>query len=362
MARLGLGKKWKCLLANELCQKKADAYRINHNPNGELVIDDVANLTTDHVPGQAALSWASFPCQDLSLAGNGKGLKGDRSGTFWPFWRLMSDLSDIGRPVPIIVLENVVGALSSNNGKDFKAIVDSLILKGYVFGPLVIDAVHFLPQSRPRLFIVAVKSDISFSTLVADKPNNYWHTKRILQAYTSLNEARRQYWLWWNLKAPKPITYDLSAVIEDKPEGVNWHTKDETQRLLDMMSEPNRRKVKEVQQQNKLVVGTVYKRTRAGDSGNRVQRAEVRFDQISGCLRTPAGGSSRQIVMLVNGKEIRTRLLSPREAARLMGLPDSYKLPERYNEAYHLAGDGLAVPVVSWLEEHLLSPLYSGIK
>jgi DNA (cytosine-5)-methyltransferase 1 len=134
MARLGLGKRWKCLLANELCQKKADAYRINHNPNGELIVDDVANLILDRVPDQATLSWASFPCQDLSLAGNGKGLKGNRSGTFWPFWNLMGDLSDAGRPVPIIVLENVVGALTSNKGTDFRAIVDALILKGYVFG------------------------------------------------------------------------------------------------------------------------------------------------------------------------------------------------------------------------------------
>ena len=362
MARLGLGKKWECLLANELCPKKALAYRINHKPNGELVIEDVAKLTTARLPGQAMLSWASFPCQDLSLAGNGKGLNGHRSGTFWPFWDLMADLSDEGRAVPIIVLENVIGALTSNGGKDFQAIVDALISKGYVFGPLVVDAVHFLPQSRPRLFIVAVKSNSNYSRLTAVNPVDPWHTKRIMQAYESLNKARKQYWIWWNLKVPKPITYDLSNVIEQNPRGVKWHTKAETQRLIDMMSESNRRKVAGVQGQNKLVVGTVYKRTRADDSGKRVQRAEVRFDQISGCLRTPAGGSSRQIVMLVNGKDIRTRLLSTREAARIMGLSDSYILPDRYNEAYHLVGDGLAVPVVSWLEAHLLKPLASEIK
>jgi DNA (cytosine-5)-methyltransferase 1 len=50
-------------------------------------------------------------------------------------------------------------------------------------------------------------------------------------------------------------------------------------------------------------------------------------------------------------------LLSPREAARLMGLPDDYMLPQNYNEAYHLAGDGVAVPVVRFLAEHILEPL-----
>jgi DNA (cytosine-5)-methyltransferase 1 len=227
---------------------------------------------------------------------------------------------------------------------------------------MVIDAVHFLPQSRPRLFIVAVKSDISYSKFSTDLPSDPWHTKRILHAYDSLNKARRQYWIWWKLKAPKPISYDLSTLVEQNPDGVRWHTTTETKKLLEMMSDANRRKVKDAQQKNKLIVGTVYKRTRPGNNGHRVQRAEVRFDQISGCLRTPAGGSSRQTVILVNGKDIKTRLLSPREAARLMGLPDSYKLPNRYNEAYHLAGDGLAVPVVSWLEKNLLFPLSSVIK
>jgi DNA (cytosine-5)-methyltransferase 1 len=88
-----------------------------------------------------------------------------------------------------------------------------------------------------------------------------------------------------------------------------------------------------------------------------MQRAEVRFDDLSGCLRTPVGGSSRQSIIIVEGKSVRSRLLSPREAARLMGLPDSYKLPQNYNEAYHLAGDGVVVPVVRFLAANILEPL-----
>ncbi|WP_310677938.1 DNA cytosine methyltransferase, partial [Burkholderia multivorans] len=59
----------------------------------------------------------------------------------------------------------------------------------------------------------------------------------------------------------------------------------------------------------------------------------------------------------IEGKRVRSRLLSPREAARLMGLPDTYQLPQNYNDAYHLAGDGVAVPVVRFLAEHVLEPL-----
>ena len=64
--------------------------------------------------------------------------------------------------------------------------------------------------------------------------------------------------------------------------------------------------------------------------------------------------------MIVEGDKVRSRLLAPREAARLMGLPDSYKLPENYNEAYHLVGDGVVVPVVRFLAAWILEPLLVG--
>jgi DNA (cytosine-5)-methyltransferase 1 len=105
------------------------------------------------------------------------------------------------------------------------------------------------------------------------------------------------------------------------------------------------------------LVGSIYKRTRPDAHGVKRQRAEVRFDDIAGCLRTPGGGSSRQTIVVVEGKSVRSRLLSPREAARLMGLAEDYCLPERYNDAYQVAGDGVCVPVVRHLAENLLEPI-----
>jgi DNA (cytosine-5)-methyltransferase 1 len=127
-----------------------------------------------------------------------------------------------------------------------------------------------------------------------------------------------------------------------------------------MMSPINRDKVEKAKGAKRRMVGGIYKRTRLDENGNRAQRAEIRFDDLAGCLRTPVGGSSRQSIMIVEGNKVRSRLLSPREAARLMGLPESYKLPENYNEAYHLSGDGVAVPVVRFLAAHVLEPLLAG--
>jgi DNA (cytosine-5)-methyltransferase 1 len=148
----------------------------------------------------------------------------------------------------------------------------------------------------------------------------------------------------------------LDDILEFGNPDLRWHTSEETARLLGMMSAANAAKVRKAEAYRKRIVGTIYKRVRT-ERGVGVQRAEVRFDQISGCLRTPTGGSSRQTILVVEGRSIRSRLTTPREAARLMGIPDSYRLPERYNDGYHLAGDGVVVPVVRFISSHLLTRL-----
>lgn len=359
MARAGLGDGWECLFANDFDPKKGASYKANWGGD-ELRVGDVAALTTADLPGRADLAWASFPCQDLSLAGAGAGLKGERSGTFWPFWKLMKALGDEDRAPRLVVLENVFGALSSHGGKDFAAICAALAGAGYRVGALIMNAVHFVPQSRPRLFIVAaLKSAVPLPpALRADGPNDEWHPPALVEAYGKLSKRSQSAWTWWRLAEPPARASIFADLVEDEPQGVKWHTATETKRLLDMMSPVNRAKVEEAKKAGCRMVGAIYKRTRAdGPNGEKMQRAEIRFDDVAGCLRTPVGGSSRQTIMVVEGKRVRSRLLSPREAARLMGLPDAYMLPKNYNEAYHLAGDGVAVPVVRFLAEHILEPL-----
>jgi DNA (cytosine-5)-methyltransferase 1 len=147
MVRAGLGREWRCLFANDFDRKKSQIYRDNWGA-AELKTADVGSLTTKDISGQAHLAWASFPCQDLSLAGAGAGLKGERSGTFWPFWSLIKGLADESRAPRLIALENVCGTLTSHGGKDFATICDALALGGYRFGALVIDAVRFVPARQ----------------------------------------------------------------------------------------------------------------------------------------------------------------------------------------------------------------------
>ncbi len=357
MVRAGLGSAWSCLFANDFDPRKAAAYAANWG-SARLCVQDVASVCASELPAQADLAWASFPCQDLSLAGSGAGLKGKRSGTFWPFWRLMTALAQEGRAPTMVVLENVCGALTSHGGRDFAALSDALAGGGYRLGALVIDAVRFVPQSRPRLFVVCAQKDAPIpESLLSPGPDPEWHPSSLLSAYQALLPQTEALWLWWKLPVPAARTIVLSDVIDDKPRGVAWRTPQETQRLLSMMSARNLEKVEQAKRAGRRLLGGVYRRMRIGEGGRKVQRAEVRFDEVSGCLRTPAGGSSRQTILLVEGDRVRSRLLAPREAARLMGLPESYILPENYNEAYHVAGDGVVVPAVRFLAESLLEPI-----
>jgi DNA (cytosine-5)-methyltransferase 1 len=196
---------------------------------------------------------------------------------------------------------------------------------------VVIDAKLFVPQSRERLFIIAVDADLSIpAELVADEPTKPFHTSGLIAASQFQRDP-----IWWRSPIPPKRNTTFADIIENTPTGATWNTQAETDQMIAMMSPVNLAKLEEA---------------RWPANGRRPLSAP-------GCLRMPTGGSSRQTVMIVDGERVRSRLLSPREAARLMGLPDEYKLPLNYDAAYGLIGDGVCVPVVRFLAAHTLEPI-----
>ena len=352
MARAGLNNEWECKLANDFSDKKAASY-IENWGDEELIIGDVGKIDSTLLNEVVDLSWASFPCQDLSLAGAGAGLDGQRSGAFWGFWKHIQYLNKRGMKPRTIVPENVYGMLTSHGGNDFLNLSLAIVDEGYIFGALLIDAVNFVPQSRPRVFILCVDETCVIPSLLSTpEPQGPWYPKRLVDAFKGLPAHVTDKWRWWNIPAPETAPVTLESVIDVLTSADGWDSTERTQSLLNIMSPLHLEKICEMKKLGHPVVGTIYKRTRGG-----VQRAEVRFDGVAGCLRTPSGGSSRQTIILVDGDTIRTRLIAPREAARLMGLPDTYVLPEKYNDAYHLIGDGVVVPVVGHINKNFLIPL-----
>lgn len=355
MARLGLGAGWACRFANDVDPVKAATYRANFadaaDALGHFHQGDVWALGPDDLPGLADLAWASSPCQDVSLAGARAGLAGGRSSAFFGFWRLIEGLAAQGRAPRTLVIENVSGLLTSNGGRDIIALGAALAAQGYSFGALEIDAARFLPQSRPRVFVIATR-DPPPPALVGDGP---FQTRAVRAAAARLPAVLAARWIWWRMPTPPARNTDLAALLEEDA-AVDWHSPERTARWLALMAPLHRARLEAARARGERVVGAVYRRMRF-EAGVKVQRAEVRFDGLAGCLRTPRGGSSRQLIVAVEGGQVRTRLLSPREAARLMGLPEGYVLPKAATSALQVAGDGVAVPVVRWLARELLEPL-----
>ncbi len=355
LAGLGLnldGVGFRTVLANDIDAAKARAFRANH-PETSLIHADVWAVTPDQVPGAPDLCWASSPCQDVSLAGARGGLKAQRSGAFWGFWKLMQGLDAEDRAPPIIVLENVVGLLTSGEGQDFAAVCGAMAEAGYAVGALEIDAGLWLPQSRPRLFIIAMRG-VDGPRLPA--PAQPFHSSRLIAAWERLPEAAKANWAWWRLAVPPRRNLDLAAVLEAEAPCFSGA---ETQTLLTMLSPLHRARLETLKASGERSVGAAFRRVRTKD-GKKLQRLEMRFDGLAGCLRTPSGGSSRQYVVIVEGGRVAMRRLTGREAARLMGVDDAYRLPASESAALKLMGDAVAVPVVDALARGLFLPALSG--
>jgi DNA (cytosine-5)-methyltransferase 1 len=354
MAHVGLSGRFDCAFANDLDPMKCAAYRANF-PDARIEQGDVWNLVPASLP-TADLAWASFPCQDLSLAGSRRGLNAPRSGAFWGFWNVMEKLGP--RAPKTIVIENVAGLLSSHNGRDFTVLITELADAGFRVGAMLIDAALFSPQSRPRLFIIAHKGRIP-AGLEADRPDLTFHPPNLRAAVEALPDITHLAWIWWRLPQPTKRNADLASLLDRNPPEHAWRSDAAARKLIDQMTPLHRQRVEAALQTPSWKAGAVFRRIRI-ENGQRIQRAEIRYDGLAGCLRTPAGGSSKQLLLVTESGRTRLRAVSAREAARLMGLDDSYRLPAAETNALKVVGDGVSVPVVRWLAEHLLAPLTTG--
>lgn len=325
----GLSGSFRSVWANDISSRKATVYRSNFDAD-IFHIGDVSHVHGEDLP-KAMLSWASFPCQDLSLAGNIDGIYSTRSGLVWQWMRILDEL---GKDAPrVVCLENVAGLVSAHGGSDYRHLQTALEKRGYKTGAVLINADRFIPQSRPRVFVIGTKGRIPEDS-VSDAPT--WAHPTSVQTVGRAIEG----FIWWSLPAPEPREHDVADILEDVP-----FDKDDVTSLIPASH------LKKLEDSG-LAYATGYRRTRNGR-----QVLELRCDGVAGCLRTPAGGSSRQYLVRKDENGLHARLLTAREVARLMGAPDSLELPGSYNDAYFAMGDAVAVPVARYLSEHLLRGL-----
>lgn len=349
LMRIGLERAgWQIAFANDIDEDKWQMYRQHFGDTGEFVLGDVHQLDAAAVP-DVALATASFPCNDLSLAGARKGLAGEQSSAFWGF---MDVLTKMGRRRPaLVLLENVTGFLTSHDGNDFRDALLALNRLGYTVDALIIDAQRFVPQSRQRLFVVGQKS--SNVAALNETPQFYESDCR--------PAALADFILWnpeinWKIRQLPPLpraSVRLEDIIEDlSPNSQMWWNRDRCDYLLGQMSPKHKAAAQAMINGPRTTYGTVFRRVR-----NDKSMAELRIDGIAGCLRTPRGGSGRQILFAAGRGRFAVRLLTARECARLMGA-DDFAINVPLNQALFGFGDAVCVPVIEWIGRNYLNPIW----
>jgi DNA (cytosine-5)-methyltransferase 1 len=352
LVRMGLEQVgWKVVFANDWAQDKFEMYSAHfEDAEKHYQVQDIFSVCHADIPN-TLLATASFPCIDLSLAGNLKGIRGKHSSAFWGFTEILGN--QVHRP-RLVMLENVAGWLTSNGGQDFRLTIQALNRLGYACDVFAIDAAHFVPQSRPRIFVVGADTtygDQNLSTFARRSVSLKTHA---LEKAIADNQDLR-----WNFgevpPLPERVKNNVSHVIENlSDDDPRWWVEDQVQRHLDMMSSINLDYLEALKDRPDYSYSTMYRRIREGK-----QRAELRKDGIAGCLRTATGGSSRQMLVRVGGGKVKMRLMTPREYARLQGVPEHYPIPSQVNQALTGFGDAVCVPVIAWIAENVLTSLVS---
>jgi DNA (cytosine-5)-methyltransferase 1 len=352
LMRLGLERQgWRIAFANDIDPRKEAMYA-GHFRDAEphFVLDDVHAVSAEAIP-YVTLATASFPCTDLSLAGARGGIHVRESSAFWGFTRALEELG--ARRPPLVLLENVTGFLTSHGGADFRVAMQELNRLGYSVDAFILDAARFVPQSRQRLFVIGVQDDLYGDSAASSLPVPLVSDvrPRALAEYMLAHQDA----ISWRVRPLPPmpaLSGTLTDVLEDLPPNhPMWWSAERATYLLGQMSPAHRAIAEAMIAGAEWSYGTVFRRMRAGRS-----MAELRTDGVAGCLRTPKGGSAKQILFKAGRGEYHARLLAPREAARLMGA-DNYTLPDSLDASYFGFGDAVCVPVIEWIATHYLSPL-----
>jgi len=348
LVRLGLEPGgWRCVYANDFDATKRRFYEAQFGEENHFHLEDVNNVdaVVDRIDEAPFLATASFPCTDLSLAGRYAGLDGKHSSAFYAFASVLERLGD--RKPQVVMLENVPGLLSSRKGKDFEFIARKLADLGYWVDAMIVDARHFLPQSRPRVFIFGIRN-----------PPPSWRGEdgRFFPPNKAISRAKKTVelstgWLYISAKSKKrsdvPELHELIDVFDDG----DW-TDAKIELSASRIPERHKACLDKLYDRGTIWAGTAFQRTRHGR-----QVVEVRFDGLAGCLRTPKGGNGRQIVIIIESSRTAMRWMKPIEYARLQGAPD-YPLVGSTTQQLFAFADAVCVPVIKWLDDNILTPAY----
>lgn len=351
LIRMGLEQHgWRVVFANDVSEKKYEMYDVFFpDAARHYVVGDIFKVDPSSVP-LTTLATCSFPCIDLSLAGNMSGINGEHSSAFWGFTRILKAQGESAPP--LVLVENVPGWLYSNKGMDFRVTIQVLNELGYACDVFALNALSFTPQSRLRIFVVGAKlHNLSMDTeRILGRPKTLLSDRLRKSVFSNLDLK----WFYTEIPEPPPLrTKGLSDIVERMDDSDSrWWSEEEVNRHLNMMAKSHYERVARFIEGEQMTYRTFFRRVRKGQ-----QRAEVRHDDLSGCLRTAVGGSGKQFLIKAGKGNVKMRTMTAREYARLQGVPDEYPITVNGVQALTGFGDAVCVPAITWIARNVLNPL-----
>lgn len=286
----------RCVYSNEWDEPVQKVYADNF---GDTPEGDITKVDEKTIPDHDILC-AGFPCQAFSISGKQRGFEDSRGTLFFDIARIVKE-----KKPKIVFMENVKNFATHDEGRTLAVVRATMEELGYTFYQKVLNAVDYgVPQKRERIYMVCFRNDLNFGEF--KYPKSFKLTKHV-EDYLLDDESL------------------LDGLYVDRPDTYFNDTKDD-------------------KYSNKSIrLGTVNK----GGQGERIYSTKgiaITLSAYGGGVFAKTGG------YLVNGK---TRKLHPRECARIMGYPDSYKICESNNQAYKQFGNSVVIDVLQYIGQEI---------
>ena len=291
----------KCVFTSEWDKGSAKVYFNNFN---DMPFGDITKIDENTIPDHDVLC-AGFPCQAFSISGKRLGFADTRGTLFFDIERIVKQ-----KKPKVVFLENVKNLLKHDNERTFNIILQKLEKLDYkVFYKLLRSSDFGVPQARERVYIVGFRNDLNINSF----------------------------------KFPEPIleTKTVRDILEENPPENTFIDRD------DIVFNNHKKTIKNARKPHRI--GTISK----GGQGERVYSIDA-----SGITLSAYGGGpgAKTGVYLVND---RVRKLTPREAARMQGFPETFILDEKTHKALKQFGDSVSVPVIKKIYDSILFSINS---
>ncbi len=258
LASAGLIKQdWQVKYALDRSETKQRMYETNFGI-GHYHPQDIKHVEGSQLP-RVTLAHASFPCTDTSVAGARGGIDAGESSAFWHFVRILAEMGQPNGPgkPPFVLVENVEGLLTSGEGRDLESALKSLNKLGYATDMLLIDAAHFVPQSRVRLFIIGLLDFVSDQSPQLNVQFSKSNGVRREKIQTFISRHPSITWFLRDLPNLPQRTISLEDIIDPNAE---WWPKERTDYLFSQMFERHKDEVRRLTQNESWSYRTVFRR------------------------------------------------------------------------------------------------------